>query len=163
MNLIKKTALLFLLLPALNAFSQDNVSYQRPPQSIIDLAEAPVNPVVRISSSGEWMLLLESAGLPSIKEVSQPELRLAGLRINPANNGKSRSAYYHTIRLKSIDKNEDYAFEGMPEEPQLADITWSPDEDRIAFTNSTDAGIELWIADIKTKTASKLTALYLYI
>lgn len=161
MILLKKAGLLVLLLPALNAFSQDNVTYQKPPQSIIDLAEAPTTPTVRISSGGDWMLLLESPGLPSIKEVSQPELRLAGLRINPANNGNSRSAFYNGIRLKSVAKNEDYSFEGLPQELRLADITWSPDESKIAFTNNTDSGIELWIADFKDKSAKKLTPLYL--
>ena len=69
MNFIKKAGLFVLLLPAINVFSQDAPSYQKPPQSIIDLADAPTTPAVRISSDGEWMLLLESAGLPSIKEV----------------------------------------------------------------------------------------------
>ena len=161
MNFLKNISLLCLLLPALNAFAQDNLTYQKPPQSIIDLAEAPSTPTVRISSGGEWMLLLESPGLPSIKEVSQPELRLAGLRINPANYGKSRSTYYTNIRLKSIEKNEEYSFVGLPGEPQFADIIWSPEEDKIAFSNNTDKGIELWVADLKTKTAKKLTSLYL--
>lgn len=153
--------LLLPALPALNAFSQDNVSYQKPPQSIVDLAEAPTTPIVRISSDGEWMLLLENPGLPSIKEVSQPELRLAGLRINPANNGNSRSAFFNGIRLKSVAKNEEFSFEGLPADLQLSDIKWSPGEDKIAFTNNTEAGIELWVADFKDKTARKLTSLYL--
>jgi len=36
------------------------------------------------------MLLMDRPGLPSIEEVAQPELRLAGLRINPRTNGRSR-------------------------------------------------------------------------
>lgn len=161
MNLFKKAALLGLLLPAFSAFSQDNISYQKPPQSIIDLAEAPSTPMVRISSDGEWMLLLESPGLPSIKEVSQPELRLAGLRINPANYGSSRGTFYNGIRLKSVSKNEEFSFAGLPEGLLIADIKWSPKEDRIAFTNNTGQGIELWIADLKDKTTKKLTSLSL--
>lgn len=161
MTLFKKASVLLFLLPALNTFSQDNLKYQKPPKSIIDLVDAPTTPTVRISSGGDWMLLLSNPGLPSIKEVSQPELRIAGTRINPANNGKSRSAYFDGITLKSIAKNEDYTFEGMPEAPQIADVTWSPEEDKIAFTNSTDNGVELWIADIKSKSAKKLTSLFL--
>ena len=161
MNFLKKAGLIVLLLPAINVFSQDAPSYQKPPQSIIDLADAPTTPTVRISSDGKWMLLLESPGLPSIKEVSQPELRLAGLRINPMNNGKSRSSSYSGIRLKSIEKNEDYSFSGLPKDPQIADITWSPEENMIAFTNSTDSGVELWIADLETRFAKRLSSQFL--
>lgn len=161
MNFLKKAGVIVLLLPALNSFSQDNTKYQKPPQSIIDLADAPTTPTVRISSDGEWMLLLESPGFPSIKEVSQPELRLAGLRINPVNNGKSRSSSYSGIRLKSIVKNEDYSFAGLPQDPQIENITWSPEEDMIAFTNSTDSGVELWIADLETRSAKRLSSQFL--
>ena len=161
MNLVKKAGTLGLLLCAFNAFSQDYPVYQKPPQSIIDLVEAPTTPSVRISSDGDWMLLLESPGLPSIKEVSQPELRLAGLRINPANNSQSRSAFYKGIRVKSIARNEEFTFDGLPADPQFADITWSPDETKIAFSHSTDKGIELWYADLKSRRARKLTAQFL--
>ena len=157
MNLFKKAGTLSLLLYAFNASAQDNPAYQKPPQSIVDLVEAPTTPAVRISSDGDWMLLLESPGLPSIKEVSQPEIRLAGLRINPANNGQSRTTFYNRIRVKSIEDNQEFTFDGLPADPQLADVTWSPDESKIAFSNYTDKGIELWYADIKSRRAKKLT------
>ncbi len=162
MNLLKKILLISLLLPANTVFAQDNLTYQKPPQSIIDLVEAPATPSVRISPGGQWMLLLESPGfLPSIKEVAQPELRLAGLRINPANNGQSRSSSYQGIALKSITENQEYRFSGLPAEPRFADFTWSPEEDYIAFTHTTDAGVELWVAELKTRSAKKLSNMYL--
>ena len=161
MNLLKKVILLGLLLPALTTFAQDNLTYQKPPQTIIDLAEAPSTPQVRLSSGGDWMLILESPGLPGIKEVSQPELRLAGVRINPANNGRSRGTYYTNIRLKSVSENLEYIFSGLPSNPQLADISWAPDENKIAFSNTTDQGIELWVADLKTRAANRISNLNL--
>lgn len=143
------------------ASAQDILNYQKPPQSIIDLVEAPVSPAVMINSDGTWMLLLEMPGLSSITELSQPELRLAGLRINPSTNGQSRTSAYTGIRLKAIAKDEELAFTGLPENPQLADISWSPDESKIAFTNTSPAGIELWIADLNTLAANRLSDLYL--
>lgn len=67
-----------------------NSGYQRPPETIAAIIEAPNTPSVSISAKGDWMLLLESPGYPSIAEVSAPESRLAGMRINPATNGPSR-------------------------------------------------------------------------
>ena len=146
---------------ALPLSAQDILIYQKPPQSIIDLLEAPVSPAVRISSDGEWMLLLEMPKLPSIAELSQPELRLAGLRINPASNGQSRTSAYTGIKLKSISTGSENTFAGLPSEPHLADITWSPDESKIAFTHNSPKGIELWIADLKTLQANRLSNFYL--
>ena len=143
------------------ASAQDIQGYQKPPQPILSLLEAPVNPVVRISSDGEWMLLLEMPGLPSIAELSQPELRLAGQRINPANNGQSRSSAYTGIKVKSVSSGTENTFSGLPNEPRLADITWSPDESKIAFTHSGPKGIELWVADMSSFQAKRLSNFYL--
>jgi dipeptidyl aminopeptidase/acylaminoacyl peptidase len=161
MNSFKKAGTLFFLLYASTTSAQESLTYQKPPQSILALVEAPTTPTVRISSEGEWMLLLESPGLPSIKEVSQPELRLAGLRINPANNSKSRGVSYKGIRVKSVESSEEFTFDGLPSDPQFSDITWSPDETKIAFMNNTDKGIELWYGDLKSRKAQKLTPHFL--
>lgn len=160
---MKKISLSISLIVILNctASAQDNLSYQKPPQSIVNLLEATLSPAVRISSNGEWMLLLERPNLPSIAELSQPELRLAGLRINPASNGQSRSSAYTAIKLKSVTAGSEHTFNGLPADPQLADITWSPDESKIAFTHTSPKGIELWVADLKTLQANRLSNFYL--
>ncbi|MFA6945723.1 MAG: S9 family peptidase, partial [Pedobacter sp.] len=144
-----------------SASAQDMQGYQKPPQPIMSLLEAPVNPAVRISSDGEWMLLLEMPGLPSISELSQPELRLAGQRINPANNGQSRSPAYTGIKVKSISSGTENTLIGLPNEPRLANFTWSPDESKIAFTHNGLKGIELWVADMSSFQARRLSNFYL--
>lgn len=156
---MKKSSLLFTGLVILSSviFAQDNTVYQKPPKAIINLLDAKPNPVAMISSNGENMLLLDMSGLPSIAELSQPELRLAGLRINPATNGKSRSLSYSGIKLISVNRGTESTFTGLPAQPALADITWSPDEEKIAFTHTGGNGIELWIADLKTLEAKRLS------
>ncbi|MHB1177216.1 MAG: S9 family peptidase [Daejeonella sp.] len=143
------------------AAAQDILTYQKPPQSIINLAEAASIPTVRISSNGEWMILLDMPDMPSIEVLSQPEMKLAGLRINPATNGQSRTSTFTGMRLKMIAGGEERSFKGLPDNLQLADITWSPEEDKIAFSNTTRAGIELWIADLETMQAKRLSDFYL--
>ena len=65
-----------------------------PPKAIADIVDAPATPGVSISPDKKQILIMERSSLTSIEELSQPELRLAGLRINPATNGRSRSSYY---------------------------------------------------------------------
>ena len=60
-----------------------NMGYQRPPEEIAKLIDAPSTPSVSIDSKAEWMLLMERPGYPSIEEVAAPELRIGGTRINP--------------------------------------------------------------------------------
>jgi len=139
------------------ALAQQNMSYQTPPKAIADLIDAPPTPVVSVSPDKAWMLLLSQPSLPSIEEVSQEELRLAGIRINPKNNGSSRAAYYNGASLKSITNNKELSISGLPQDPQLENVQWSPDGSKVAFTNSLDNGIEIWVLDIPTAMAKRLT------
>jgi hypothetical protein len=62
--------------------AQDNLTYQTPPKAIADLVDAPSTPGVSVDANGVWMLLLKQSDLPSIAELAQPELRLAGPRLS---------------------------------------------------------------------------------
>ncbi|MDD3736188.1 MAG: hypothetical protein PHO11_03385, partial [Bacteroidales bacterium] len=65
------------------ASAQDNNSYQLPPDEIIALVDAPQTPGVLLSPDNQIMLLMHRKGLPSIADLSQPEMRLAGVRFDP--------------------------------------------------------------------------------
>src|SRR5688500_5765114 len=79
--------------------SQDlNLTYQRPPEPMARLIEAPFTPSVMLNSKADWMLVVERPGYPTIEEVAAPEIRIAGLRINPAVNGSSRVSYINNIK-----------------------------------------------------------------
>jgi dipeptidyl aminopeptidase/acylaminoacyl peptidase len=154
-----KRSIPFLILSLIcttSVLAQENNSYQKPPQSLINLLEAPASQDVKISSDGEWMLMLKPSGLPSIDELSQMEYGLAGLRINPITNGPSRAAFYSAITLKSTSDATEFNFSGLPDELKLSNLTWSPDETKIAFAHTSSKGIELWIADLKTQQAKRL-------
>ncbi len=139
------------------AFTQDNAGYQTPPKAIADLIDAPLTPSLSISPDDQWLLLLERPSLPSIEEVSQEELRIAGLRINPVTNGQSRSSFYTNIRIKSLDGKREMDIEGMPKNARLSTVVWSPDNKHFAFLNTVSAGIELWVANAETAIAKRMT------
>jgi len=143
---------------ALAQGNQDtNIGYQRPPEAMAAIIEAPATPAVSISAKGDWMLILERPGYPGIDEVAAPESRLAGLRINPATNGASRAAYFSAIKLKPLQGGEPAEIKGIPQQAKIGYVTWSPDEQHIAFTVTTGKGIELWTAALDTRQARKLT------
>ena len=60
--------------------------YKIPPKNVIDILNAPPTPRVSMSPDRDVMLLVESESMPTIAYISQPLLRIAGMRITPANN-----------------------------------------------------------------------------
>ncbi len=104
------------------------------------------------------MIFLYRDQFKSIAELSEEEMRLGGLRINPVTNINSRATYFNEIKVKSIEAEQASEVKGLPENPRLTNFSWSPDESKIAFTHTTNTGVELWILDVKNATARKLTA-----
>ena len=142
-------------------YAQDAPTYQTPPKPLADLVTVPPTPNVSMSSKGDMMLILDQASAPSIAELAQPELKLAGLRLNPANTGPSRARYITGLSLKKLTDKDAKAVAGLPATPLISFVQWSPDGTKIAFANSTDSQIDLYIADVATATAKKVGAVVL--
>lgn len=149
--------LLLLFLNGETLLAQENIGYQMPPKGIAALIDAPRTPSARISPDGKWILLLERPAYPPIEELAQEELRLAGLRINPKNNGASRSYYYINLKLMSIKDKKEIQIKELPSNARIENVIWSPDSKKIAFTIVKTDGIELWIVIVKNYRAKKLT------
>ena len=132
-------------------------SYQTPPTSIADLVNAPSTPAVTFSKDGSFMLLLERTESPSIEDLAQPELRIAGLRINPSTSGPSRAGGYTNLKIKKTATGEEIQVTGLPSPAKMSGFTFSPDERYLAFTQTEAKGISLWVVDLSTHTAKVLT------
>ncbi|WP_027391714.1 alpha/beta hydrolase family protein [Aquimarina latercula] len=154
MNFIKSFFIILFLGSVLNA--QENLEYQKPVKEILDLVDVPLAPSIRIDQKGEHMIFLYRDGYKTIAELSEKEMRLAGLRINPKTNISSRTSYYNNIKIKKID-GEPVQVTGLPTKPRISNISWSPNQTKAAFTNTSGNGVELWILDIKNNKANKIT------
>lgn len=140
-----------------NSFGQVNLDYQKPPEEILKLIDVPLAPSTLIDSDAEKIVFLYRDQFKSIAELSEEEMRLAGLRINPVTNISSRATYFNNIQVKPLKADQPTQVKGLPQNPRLSNFSWSPDETKMAFTHTTDKGVELWVADLETAQAKKLT------
>lgn len=129
------------------AIAADGLRYQLPPQPMIEMVDAPPIPQTILSPTGEWLMLLERPALPSVAELAQPDLRLAGVRINPRNSDQSRSGFAVVIKLVRVGERQEKVVGNLPAGARIGDAQWSPDGRRIAFTLVRDTVVELMVAD----------------
>ncbi len=145
-----------LLLIYSNIYAQDAIEYQIPPKEIYDLVMAKSTPGVSFDSKGQYMLILDRSDMPSVEDLAQPELRIAGLRINPNNFSPSRSTYITNIVIKEVASGKEFSLTGLPANLKAGNLQWSPNDDKAAFTNTTNTGVDVYIIDIKTLKATKV-------
>ena len=136
---------------------QENLNYQLPPKEILELANAQPAPSVIIDDKGENILLRFRDSYGSIAELSENEVRLAGLRINPVTNISSRQYYFTNLKIKKTSSEVIQSIEGLPKNARLSNFRWSEDQSKIAFTNTSNTGVELWYLDIETAKVVQLT------
>ncbi|MBK5195175.1 MAG: S9 family peptidase [Proteiniphilum sp.] len=137
--------------------SQEKIVFQTPPEEILTLVDIERAPVVDMDSKKEQMLFYYRSMFKSLRDLNQPELRLGGLRINPEANISSTLTYFNDIRYKKTTDTKLQQITGLPENAQIAYISFSPDESKIAFTNTIHNGVELWVVDLSSLAALKLT------
>jgi dipeptidyl aminopeptidase/acylaminoacyl peptidase len=128
-------------------------TYRQPPQEIIDLVDAPPSPGISVSPDESHMLILYPPSFPSIAEVSQPELRLAGLRINPRVFGPSRTTYYSRVILKNLRTGQETPISGIPGSAKIRYLQWSADGRHFAFVLAQEQELELWLCSLETSQA----------
>ena len=116
----------FFITLSLFSFGQVNLSYQKPHQNIINLAEAPLAPSISMDHKGENIIFLYRSNYKTIDELSETELRLAGLRINPVTNIGSRTTYYTNLKIRKGKEGEPQDISGLPSNGRFAYLTWSP-------------------------------------
>jgi dipeptidyl aminopeptidase/acylaminoacyl peptidase len=154
-------AFLLFILPKLGV-SQDNLGYQVPPASIMELIDAPTPPKVEFNQEKTWMLIMNAPRYVDMEFAAYPMVGLAGLRINPMTHTLEAELHgfftsIELVNLTSKGKNERISISGLPNPLRLGNVNWQPDGNGFAFTNRTEKGLEVWYANLNSKTAKKLT------
>ena len=117
---------------------------------------APAAPITSLSPARTHVLLMTRQLYPTIAEVSAPVLRIAGARINPANNGPHTSMITGTsLTLKQIEGGAETKIT-VPPAARLDMPIWSPDGKRFAILNTTASTIHLYVGALGSAALRKI-------
>ncbi|HEY0762538.1 MAG TPA: prolyl oligopeptidase family serine peptidase [Pyrinomonadaceae bacterium] len=138
--------------------SYPQTGYKKPPKEVLDVLNAPVTPTAYVSPTRANMLLATGLRYPPLADLSQPMLRLAGRRINPASNSPHRFQYSVALTLKRIADGSEVKID-VPPGAKITGIDWSDDGRHFAFLNTTSDRVELWVGDAATGRIQHLKAI----
>lgn len=138
---------LLLAFSACVAHAQDG--YQKAPQAVRKVLDAPPVPRASVGRARDKVLFFTPVLYPSIADLAKPYVRLAGLRIDVASNGPHNGPQFTDLLLKDVASDTEQNI-ALPAGFRVSQPFWSPEGHAIAFTHATDSGVELWILDTRT-------------
>jgi dipeptidyl aminopeptidase/acylaminoacyl peptidase len=139
-----------------NLVAQTTSGYNQPDKPILDVMHAPAPPRPFVSPTDEDILLVAQQEYPSITRVAAPFLRLAGVRVEPANHSKHDTPGGYGITACSSSYEVVHIADGktipvtLPAGACPGLPTWSADGKLFAFANIAPTSVELWIGDVAT-------------
>lgn len=159
MNTRKLPALALMMILTYDlSYAQEDIDYQIPPTKILELADYERPPSVFMDSRKEMMVFNYLNTYKTLDELSQDEVRLGGLRVNPNTRISSTATYVNNVKLRKLNEREPKQVEGLPDHAKIANYSWSPDESMLAFTHTTEHGVELWVIEMATAKARRISA-----
>ena len=139
--------------------------YLSPPQTIVDILDAPPTPTVIVGPTRDVAALVEQRSMPPIGWLARPMHRLAGYRIDPRNSGPWRAPEIAAIAIVQLDAGNgtpgagrEYARVVAPRGTTLGWPRFSPDGSHLSYAVLRDTGIELWVLDLSTGQPRPLTS-----
>ena len=133
--------------------------YLTPPPEIAKAIDAAQLPQTILSPNRKVAALVTLSSVPSIADLSQPMLRLAGMRINPETNNQHFNYNKPTIAKLSLISVVD-GKERPVSLPERGDVQWvrfSPDGTKIALTQASQRGVALLLVDTTSGAVRQLT------
>jgi len=131
-------------------------AYKKPPEAILKVLNAPATPVANVNPPRTHLLLLEPDRYPPIAELAEPMLRLAGLRINPRNNGQRGGISYGKAELIDLATVRKTAL-AIPAGAKIGTPQWGPDGKTAAILAHYADRIEVMVLETATGTLRPLT------
>src|SRR5664279_2085644 len=100
--------------------------YRKPPKAVLDVLNSPLTPTLAISPTRDFAMQGQPVRYPPIAELSQPMLRIAGMRINPKTNGLHNTTFNSSLTLRKIPEGAEIKVD-LPPNAKLTLGRWSPD------------------------------------
>ena len=132
--------------------------YHTPPAPIPAMIEAAPTPNVYVSHDRKRLAIFGRESLPTIEALARPILRLGGYRISPRTNGPAeiRMNWLTALSFEDVDTGAVHAV-ALPAGMRFTAGRWSPDDKHLAFIAEAPSGLEVWVADVATAQARRLT------
>ncbi|OGD26542.1 MAG: hypothetical protein A2028_00895, partial [Candidatus Aminicenantes bacterium RBG_19FT_COMBO_59_29] len=142
------------------AFAQ--LKYEKPPQEILDVLNAPLPPTPFLSPTRDMLALAQPMVYPAISDLAEPMLRLAGVRINPRTNAERSYIYYWTtLTLKRISDGAEFPVALPAGVRRIGPLEWNATGTMFAFTNEAADGVELWVVEAATQKVRQIPGLHI--
>jgi dipeptidyl aminopeptidase/acylaminoacyl peptidase len=141
--------------------------YNQPSQAILDVMLAAPLPTPVISPHADRALLVAYQEYPSIARVATPFLRLAGVRVEPANRSRHDTPGGYEIPACATHFDMVPFATGVTRPVTLpAGVCamrprWSADGKRFAFENVTAHSVELWVGNGETGVVRRIPGVQL--
>ncbi|KGE53574.1 prolyl oligopeptidase family serine peptidase [Xanthomonas axonopodis pv. vasculorum] len=136
--------------------------YRQPPEPLLSVMRAPLNPSPRPDPTGTTLLLVQRTQYPPIARVAEPYLKLAGVRVEPRMHSRHDMSNGYGIRsclqgfsLVDIATGKQTAV-SLPAGACPASPVWSPDGRRFAFNNTAADRVELWVGEVASGRVRKI-------
>lgn len=120
--------------------------YQLPPDDVVEIVKARATPRMRYSADGTKLAACSFPALPSIEDLAEPFIGLAGERLIESRFEARKSRYYDGFEIIDVASGTKTPVTGA--EGRLSPVYFSPGGSRIAFKRSTEDGVELWMAPL---------------
>ncbi|MFO0935893.1 MAG: prolyl oligopeptidase family serine peptidase [Gemmataceae bacterium] len=130
-------------------------AYRQPPKIVREILDVPPPPTLTVNPTRTHAIAVQSARNPSIVDVAEPMLRLAGLRINPRTNGPARQSRITALSIVDLAKPGEFKAIPLPA-GKVGSLDWSPDGKKFAVAVTTDKGIGLWMGDTQSATLQEI-------
>jgi dipeptidyl aminopeptidase/acylaminoacyl peptidase len=137
--------------------AQDNLPFRDPPPAILQLADADLPPAVSIDRQNRYLVSLQRPAFKSLRELAEPEVRLAGLRINPRTRNRSRTAYAVRLEIEEIATGRKIAVSGLPQSLRIEYPRYSPKSQYFSCVLVEPEGLALWVVELSTGSARRVT------
>ena len=145
-SMIKKSVVLVALVAIyyVPAAGQDpDAGWQTPPEAVKKVLHAQRLPMIWTAPTGEYLFMAEQLHYPPLAEMAAPMHKLAGMRINPANNGFHGDHGGTSPFVIRIEDGVRTALD-LPDGAEVLGVSWNVDGRRFALTVAYSDRIELW-------------------
>ena len=130
-------------------------TWQNPPEPIASMLDADRLPAVSISPDNQWLVEFERRSLPTIAELAEPSIAIAGTKLNSNTWGQAQEASYKGITIRPLGASAGTPVY-LPAEARIRNLRWSANSRYLTFTLTQTDGIEPWVLDVTAAKAKPL-------